>query len=205
MSDRDTTKLLTKIGFLWLKYLGCHLVAPEVSVLYHGLRDFTNGLDQHRYIDLVGISHKYIPENKRKKDIVEYISYKGERRFHETVIDKETTSRGIEIKVSRSDFKNGFIHVGCDYHYLLIPKGLVDKKEVTKGIGIIEVDLEKLRLNKRKHQGYASYWLEGVEQVRKPRRKTVNPAANEFMIKQMAYTLTGLTKQRLQEELALAV
>jgi len=205
MKDREKTALLTKIGFLWLTKLGCTCVAPEVHIITHGLRDYNNELANHQYIDLVGVSEKYLPEDKRYKETKVYTRVDGSLREYEYTVDKETVTRGIEIKVSKSDFRNGFIHVGCDYHYLMIPKGLVTKKEVTKDIGIIEVDLEKVKICLNRRHGFTEYWLEGVNQIRKPRRQKLYPTSNDYVLSQMAYCLTGYLKLHLREEMGVRV
>jgi len=55
------------------------------------------------------------------------------------------TSRGIEVKTSLSDFRAGFCR-GADFTYVMAPKGVIPPEEVPKGVGFIEVDMERLKV-----------------------------------------------------------
>ncbi|MCK4438461.1 hypothetical protein KAV47_05260, partial [Candidatus Bathyarchaeota archaeon] len=51
--------------------------------------------------------------------------------------------RGVEVKVSRGDFRNGFACTGCNYNYLLTPMRLVSPGVVPRGVGLIEYNRYK--------------------------------------------------------------
>ena len=51
---------------------------------------------------------------------------------------RQNILRGIEVKVSRADFRNGFFCTGCNYNYLLTPMRLVSPSILPTGVGLIE-------------------------------------------------------------------
>lgn len=172
MGETELTKTLKMAGMLFLKNNLCDLIAPEVSV--YPLRAL-NEQDHHRIIDLCGIGDKYTDYASRREN--------------------DPTSfrilRGIEIKISRGDFKNGFIHTGCNYHYLLVPKGLVNKSEVDTKIGIIEYDQENFSVKKVQMK----YWFKGFDIIRPPKFQKIS----ERMLKHVEYQIAWCaTNQMLQ-------
>jgi len=199
VKDREKTDLLTKIGYLWLELAGCFAISTEVNVPYHGLRDWGNHQDRHYIIDLVGVKYRYLPAEKQYKEKYTYMIGDQEHQA-ETTINKILETRGIEVKVSRGDFHNGFIHCGCDYHYLMTPKGLIKKKEVKPCIGLIEVDLEAFHLKKIGKPWY-TYELEGLEVTKKPRRLETRSEGAERILAQVPETLTNQTKRWLKQSL----
>lgn len=54
----------------------------------------------------------------------------------------------IEVKQSKQDYKNGFVSA-ADLNYIIAPKGLLDPSEMLKGVGLIEVDFDNLRMSNR--------------------------------------------------------
>jgi len=132
MPETELHKFLKKVGIAFLHNQKCFLIGTEVYIpryllqYYRGKRHL---LDKHNIIDVCGIGEKYIPLHKRS---IKYKNYKFK------------IIRGIEVKVSRSDFKKGFVCSGCNYHYLLAPKGLISKSELPKGVGLLEVSRDTL-------------------------------------------------------------
>lgn len=51
---------------------------------------------------------------------------------------------GIEVKVSLSDFRNGYSS-RCNYNYVLCPDGLIDESELPSYVGLIYVDMDELQ------------------------------------------------------------
>ena len=195
-TNREKTTLLTKLGYLQLKNMGCFEVSTEVFVpTYYRHPPNIFGKDsvivnqRHHIIDLLGIEYEYLPPSKQYKD------ENGQNIYKKLIL------RGIEVKVSRSDFKNGFIHVGCNYNYLMVPKGLVQPKEVHKYVGIIEVDLDNCGV--RKFGGfYSGYELIGVKIIRNPKRQPVSDLTIERCRAQISTTLTNQTKRWLVQTLS---
>lgn len=85
--------------------------------------------------------------------------------------------RGIEVKVSRSDFKNGFICSGCNYNYILTPMRLLAQYEVPSGVGLIEYNKHKFSCELgsvyKSNPARRTFRLKGVKIVKKPVYKTV--------------------------------
>jgi len=185
MTDRETTILLTKLGFLYLKKMGCYNISTEIPIL---IRDhYQHENDRHYHIDVLGISKKYIPYKEQKDENVKWFN----------------VLRGIEIKVSKSDFKNGFIHGGCHYNYLMILKGLIEPSQVHTDVGIIEVDLETVAVKKPKfttmqNQGF---YLSGIQITRKPKPKKAEDWLVERILNSISDTLTNQAKRWLVDEL----
>lgn len=116
-------KLLKELAIIWLRGYGCHQIATEVSV---------HNSDSRRHVaDVVGIRDKWLPYN-RGISAPPLAEQAKDRRFSEAVC--------VEVKVSRSDFMNGFVSGGCDRIYLWTLPGIVDPKELPNQIGLIEVD-----------------------------------------------------------------
>jgi hypothetical protein len=197
LSDKETTALLTKIGFLLLKKMGCYAISTEIKLTMRNrlLQD----ADKHYIIDVLGISKKYIPYKQQKTEKVMH----GEVEFEET-IKYHNVLRGLEIKVSRSDFKNGFIHTGCNFNYLLIPKGLIQPSEVSTNVGIIEVDLDNLLVQYPKYVTMQNqgFYLRGVQVSRRAKFNHVEDWVVDSCYRQIADTLTNQAKRWLVQELA---
>ena len=109
----------------------CFLVATEV---YVGLSRETldTKLDTHSIIDVCGVGERYIPIEQRP-----IIENSAKHPYY-----KYNITRGIEVKVSKSDFQNGLVCSGCNYNYLMAPEGLVWSSEIPKELGIIKVDIK---------------------------------------------------------------
>ena len=187
MSKTDLTKQLTKIGYLHLKNKGCYAISTEVKVYVWSKRDWSNKQDRHWAIDLLGFRHKYLPHNKQ------YTNENGKNIYRIPILD------GIEIKTSRADFRNGFIHTGCHYNYILIPKGLVNKNEVHKDIGIIEVDLENFKLKKHSPP-YSGFDLIGVNYIRTAKGRELSENQIAYAQRQFDTTLTNQVSRWLIDE-----
>lgn len=75
---------------------------------------------------------------------------------------KQITSYGIEVKVSKSDFKNGYC-ARCQYTYIMCPKDMITPDDLPSYVGLIYVDIDKVRFipNAKEHR------LQGVELIKK--------------------------------------
>lgn len=167
MGETPLTKRLKMASMLFLKNNGCDEIAPEVKI-YPARHLFSNDnpLDKHNIIDVCGVGVKY----RQNPDP------------YDSMI-KVPIIRGIEIKISRGDFRNGFIHSGCNYHYLLFPKGLVKKEEVKPEIGLIEYDPETFSVRK----GLMKYLFNGFKVIRAPRFKEISDRDFNYVRGQIAY------------------
>ena len=86
-------------AMLFLKNHLCDEIAPEVKIYPARTLFNKNPMDRHHSIDVCGVG----------------VKYRHSQNPHEPMI-KEPIIRGIEIKISRGDFRNGFIHSGCNYN-----------------------------------------------------------------------------------------
>lgn len=105
-----------------------------------GLERYTD-LDSHTVIDVCGVGLKYL--TRMKKGTCQIELQKSDQDGQYEYEYGFNILRGIEVKVSRSDFRNGFMCSGCNYHYLLTPMRLVAPYEVPKGVGLIEYNRYK--------------------------------------------------------------
>jgi len=204
MKDSEKTKLLTKIGFLLLKNMGCYAISTEINIHTWLDKPEKNSTDElkhwhekceksnnHHIIDVLGIAKEYIPHNQQQ------ITEHGKIRSHDIL-------RGIEIKVSHSDLKNGFMHTGCHYNYLMIPKNLVKLEEVHKDIGVIEVDLKSPIIKTTKWFSNTTFNLPCICFIRKPKRqKKINQSIIDLSYNSMLRALTSQTKRWLVSELSI--
>jgi len=204
VKDRQKTELLTKIGYLQLTKMECKYVSTEVTVPWYLIKELDSAdvyvkNRRHTRIDLVGIQFEYLPLSKQYTEKV-YIEVL-DKEIGKKVI-KKPILRGIEIKVSRSDLKNGFIHLGCHYNYLMTPKGLIkSKNEIDKRVGIIEVDLDIFEV-KKYHPPFSGISdLVGLKIIRRPKRSPVSEVAVERVLAQIPRTLTNQTRNWLVKEL----
>jgi hypothetical protein len=169
----DETKLLTKIGYLVLRQMGCYQIATELYLHHREYNWETAGQkDCHSIIDILGVEREW---GSPPRDIL----------------------RGVEVKVSKSDLAKGFIQNGCTFHYLLIPKGLIPPSKVNRDIGIIEVDIPNFR-----YFVPESYeFLHGVKLTRKAKRKEAQETTIQKCKEQVAGRLTTQVVQWIASEL----
>ena len=107
------------------------MVDTEVSLSRFGQRRLGD-LDARHVIDVCGVGERLREVNGQLN---------GEKR--ELYEVGENIIRGVEVKVSRSDFRNGFVCTGCNYNYLLTPMRLVAPWEIPQGVGLIEYNKHK--------------------------------------------------------------
>ena len=187
MGESDLHKLLKKIGVAYLHNQKCFMVANEVAVSKdRGI--MRHKLDNHYIMDVVGIGIKYIPYMQRGSNW----SYSDEKYYSHVL-------RGIEVKVSKSDLRNGFCCTGCNYHYLLTPMRLVNPADLPKWVGLIEY-------NKHKFKSFfgsdSRFWLEGVRVVKKPRYREINERQVKKAVTEIGKRLHWMLIHRIDDELS---
>lgn len=110
--------VLKHVAKYWLFHnKNCRLIATEVFMNNSSIKGFPT----KQIADAVGLQ------------------YKGQK-FDGTF--KEKLVYVVEAKASKQDYVNGF-NVSGHYNFVITPKGLL--KEVPKGIGWLEVDLDGLK------------------------------------------------------------
>ena len=166
--------LLKQVARYWLWTQGCRVISTEVGGLF-SLRSLERRQEIKRKIKVTGQRLRRYEEGRcpvcqeplSKKEgsfgcrncgnrfIKEDVLYRYRKTYpsgNHTVIDtlgiefgQKTKLKGVEVKVSRQDFKNGFC-MYPEYTYLMTPKDMLDKDEVPKYIGLVEVDFEGLEV-----------------------------------------------------------
>lgn len=110
-----------------------HFLIKQVAVVY---LKFTRGC---RYVGEEVVLYRDIPEEKGKviADVVGvHRKLIGYNKYAHTIMC-------AEVKVSVSDFKNGF-SMGGDLNYVFAPKDVIPLDLLPTRVGLIEVDLGKL-------------------------------------------------------------
>jgi hypothetical protein len=155
-------EFLKKIGEAFLLNQGCFLVDTEVPLTRYGQRRL-HALDERHVIDVCGLGERF---SKLGWGAAQGDDGPNSRDYEV----KRNVLRGIEVKVSRSDFRNGFVCTGCSYNYLLTPMRLVSPSEVPRGVGLIEYNRYKFAAELNEDGAFA---LRGVRVVRRPAFKRI--------------------------------
>ena len=113
---------LKQVGKLWLYNQMCHMVDIEVKLNQLGLQRYLE-LDNKKVIDVIGVGLKYFPWSKRKIQDDDYDDFELSKPEQYEI--GYNVLRGIEVKVSKSDFKNGFVCTSANYNYVMAPTKLV--------------------------------------------------------------------------------
>jgi hypothetical protein len=137
LGESEEHNYLKDVALLWLLNQGCFLVDKEVELNQIGLAKYTD-LDTRTIIDALGVGMRYKTSAINAEDSDSFDS--SALRDMEP---GECVLRGVEVKVSRGDFRAGFACTGCNYHYVLTPLRLLSPSEVPKGIGLIEYNKHK--------------------------------------------------------------
>ena len=140
MGESISHQYLKQVGKLWAYNQMCHMVDTEVKLNQLGLLRYLE-LDNKQVIDVVGVGLKYFPWSRRKIQDELYDDFELEKPEQYEI--GYNILRGIEVKVSKSDFKNGFICTGTNYNYVLTPTKLVSPSILPKGVGLIEYNRYK--------------------------------------------------------------
>lgn len=147
MGESNLHKYLKLLGIQYLDEQGCRLIATEIYVRksvsdlwINGDPELQNRINNHsKYLDLDRSESRYKENHGSDSKWVIDILAIGTKDIREYMkkVGTETSIRGIEVKVSRSDFLNGYVQTGLNYHYLLCPELLVKKSEIPKHIGLL--------------------------------------------------------------------
>lgn len=164
---------LKKLGAAFLLNQGCFLVESEVPLTRFGQRRL-HDLDGHHVIDVCGVGERFFSPKGRSTD--------GD--LEECRYDlKLNILRGIEVKVSKSDFRNGFVCAGCNYNYLLTPMRLVPPSAVPKGVGLIEYNKYKFSATLNDE---GAFGFKGLRVVKNPSFKGIKHYQLDNAIAHMA-------------------
>jgi hypothetical protein len=169
MGESPRHLFLKNVAKAFLYNKGCYLVDTEVKLNHLGLKRF-HELDNHMVIDVCGVGLKYFPHSKRSLRQGDFHDFElANPQKYECGYN---VLRGIEVKVSRSDFRNGFICSGCNYHYILTPMRMLAPYEVPRGVGLIEYNKYKfsceLNIDESYGQSKRAFHLKGVRVIKRP-------------------------------------
>ncbi len=131
MVESDLHGFLKRVGAAFLFNQGCFLVDTEVPLSRFG-QTMLHDLDGHHVIDVCGVGERFFRLREGRDEL-------GPGDYEVT----QNILRGVEVKVSRGDFRNGFVCTACNFNYLLTPMRLVAPWEVPRGVGLVEYNRYK--------------------------------------------------------------
>jgi len=141
------------VGAAFLLNQGCFLVDTEVPLSRFG-QTMLHDLDGHHVIDVCGVGERFFRLREGREEL-------GPGDYEVT----QNILRGVEVKVSRGDFRNGFVCTACNFNYLLTPMRLVAPWEVPRGVGLIEYNRYKFDVELTEEDGFR---FRGLRVVKKP-------------------------------------
>ena len=158
MGESDLHAYLKQVGAAFLMNQDFFLVDTEIPLCRYG-QQMIHDLDDHHIVDVCGVGERFY-------NLKDPTLGKGEYEVTRNIL------RGIEVKVSRSDFRNGFICTACNYNYLLTPMRLIAPWEVPKGVGLIEYNKYKFKVELTEENKFK---FEGLRVVKKSQHRTITP------------------------------
>ncbi|TRO55032.1 hypothetical protein E2P71_03330 [Candidatus Bathyarchaeota archaeon] len=185
MVESPSHMYLKQVGKLWLYNQMCHMVEEEVKLNQLGLLRYLE-LDNKKVIDVVGVGLKYFPWKRRKIQDELYDDFELEKPEKYEI--GYNVLRGLEIKVSKSDFKNGFICTGTNYNYVLAPTKLISPSLLPKGVGLIEYNRFKFDVTENdleEHPTSRPYTIKGLRVVKRAQYRNLP----QFHIDQVISTI----------------
>lgn len=209
MGESLSHHYLKQVGTLWLYNQMCHMVDTEVKLNQLGLLRYIE-LDSKDVIDVVGVGLKYFHWSRRKIQDELYDDFELEKPDQYEI--GYNILRGIEVKVSKSDFKNGFICTGTNYNYVLAPTKLISPSLLPKGVGLIEYNRYKFDIIENDLEQYPAsrpFKITGLKVVKRAQYRNLPQFHIDHVIsmiaqrrtsnKQLAYNevIDGLTNPEL--------
>jgi hypothetical protein len=190
MGETGMHTFLKQVGRLFLLNQECHTVETEVSLNQLGLQRLDE-LDNKKIVDVLGVGLMYRPYSRLKasEEGCEGFSLPQPDIYHVGL----NVLRGVEVKVSRSDFRNGFICAGCNYNYVLTPARLVSPGLLPRGVGLIEFNRYKFSCEPTDDAVGRPYRLTGLRVVRHARYRKMP----QF---QVDHAVAAIAERRLAEE-----
>jgi len=184
-------KHLKNIAVLWLLNQGCFLAGTEVPLSQVGLSRLTE-LDNKTVIDAVGVGLRFNPGNGKGEASEDFdpTSLTGAEAG-------ECILRGIEVKVSRGDFRAGFACSGCNYHYVLTPLRLLAPSEVPRGVGLIEYNKHKWSCEAEEDHLDHPYKITGLRVLKRPMYRELPRFQVDGAISQLAGRSLQTTREKV--------
>lgn len=184
---------------LWLYNQMCHMVDTEVKLNQLGLLRHLE-LDNKNVIDIVGVGLKYFKWRHRKIQDEFYDDFELENTDQYEV--GYNILRGIEVKVSKSDFKNGFICTGTNYNYVLAPTKLIPASFIPRGVGLIEYNRYKFDVIESNLEAYPTarpFKITGLKIVKKAQYRNLPRFHVDHVISMIAQRRTSNRQHAYKE------
>jgi len=153
MVESDLHGFLKKVGAAFLINQDCFLVDTEVPLSRFG-QTMLHDLDEHHVIDVCGVGERFFRLREGRDEL-------GPGDYEVT----QNILRGVEVKVSRGDFRNGFVCTACNFNYVLTPMRLVSPWEVPRGVGLIEFNRYKFDVELTDEDGFRFRGLRVVKKA----------------------------------------
>jgi len=181
MGESPQHAFLKQVGKMLLYNMGCNLVEEEIKLNRLGLVTYTD-MDNKKVIDVLGVGMRYTKPRKNSQCPNYHLKKPNKYLFGYNIL------RGIEVKVSRSDFQNGFNVTGCNYNYLLTPMKLVSPSIVPRDVGLIEYNRYKFKcdLSPDESPNSKPFKIKGLRIVKKPRFRKIPQFHVDHAIHQIA-------------------
>jgi len=162
MGETAIHLFLKQVGRLFLLNQGCHTVETEVALNQLGLQRLDE-LDNKKVVDVLGVGLRYRPLGRTEERGEGYEGFSLPQP--DTYDVGLNVLRGVEVKVSRSDFRNGFVCAGCNYNYVLTPTRLVAPGLLPRGVGLVEFNKYKFSCEPSDDAERRPYRLNGLRVV----------------------------------------
>ncbi len=201
MGESPRHLYLKQVGKLWLYNQMCHMVDVEIKLNQLGLHRYLE-LDNKKVVDVIGVGLKYFPWKRRKIQDEEYDDFELSKPEQYDI--GYNVLRGIEVKVSKSDFKNGFICTSANYNYVMAPTKLVSPSIVPKGVGLIEFNKYKFSVGENDDERPTSrpFNMTGVRVVKRAKYRHIPQFHIDHVISMIAQRATSNLKTSLNEVLS---
>ena len=152
MGETKAHKYLKNVGIAILLNKGCNPVGTEVSLpFYIHDKEYKYwqkfGDNRHHITDVAGIVGQSVP--------LENPTFASQTKTVQTLYC-------IEVKVSRSDFRNGFCMRGWGKMWLLSPPNVIPPEEIPDGVGHYECDIRTGVLTQTKKAGFSGMEADNV-------------------------------------------
>lgn len=198
MGESPRHLYLKQVGKLWLYNQMCHMVDIEIKLNQLGLHRYLE-LDNKKIVDVIGVGLKYFPWKRRKIQDEEYDDFELSKPEQYDI--GYNVLRGIEVKVSKSDFKNGFICTSANYNYVMAPTKLVSPSSVPKGVGLIEFNKYKFSVEENDDERPTSrpFNMTGVRVVKRAQYRHIPQFHIDHVISMIAQRATSNLKTSLNE------
>jgi hypothetical protein len=193
MVESQVHSHLKRVAVLWLLNQGCFLADVEVPLSQFGLLRYTE-FDNKTTVDAVGVGLRFNAGNGRGENIEGFdpSSLIG-------VEAGECILRGVEVKVTRGDFRSGFACSGCNYHYLLTPMKMLAPSEVPNGIGLVEYNKHKWGCEPDYDSPNRPYKITGLRVLKHPIYREVPRFQVDGIIAHLSNRTQQQTRQRALE------